>query len=124
MRGFQKHYALSALALFILLAQIALYVNDQFIRPLLGDVLVVIWVFCCLKTFIRGHSQKVALFSLLFAYAVEFAQYLQVLAWLNLEHIQVLRVVLGSTFDWFDMLAYTIGWGVIVLGVTAFRRSH
>jgi hypothetical protein len=51
---------------------------------------------------------------LLTGYAVEFGQYLaRVYGW-QLEQ-PVLRVVLGSVPDWWDVLAYTVGFVVVLM---------
>ncbi len=45
----------------------------------------------------------------LIAFAVELGQLLQVAAWLGIEPSSPLAVILGTTFDWKDLLAYCIG---------------
>ena len=95
--------------LFAVEVLIALFVDDQFIRPLVGDVLVVALVFYFVKAFVRGSDLYIALGALLFAYAVEVAQYFDLVTILGLESYPIARVVLGTTFDWRDLVAYTIG---------------
>ena len=97
------------------LVYIALFVHDQFVRPFLGDVLVVIWLYLCLKSFIKMQSDKLAHAVLFFAYAIEIAQYYDLVTVLGLQHIRAARIIIGSTFDWLDLLAYTIGWFFILL---------
>ena len=48
---FDKYYFFAALLLFLVELVIALYVKDNFVRPYLGDLLVVILIYCCLKSF-------------------------------------------------------------------------
>lgn len=45
--GFYKKNALLALLLFVVELTIAVFINDAFIRPFLGDVLVVMLLFSC-----------------------------------------------------------------------------
>lgn len=112
---FHKTYFLLAIALFIIEVLIALYVKDTIIRPYVGDFLVVMLVYCFLRAFLRFSMWPMAIFTLLFAYTVEFAQYLNMLKWLGLESNRFARIVLGSSFEWIDMLAYTLGVVCIVI---------
>ena len=112
---FHKTYFLLAIVLFIVEVLIALYVKDAIIRPYVGDFLVVMLVYCFLRAFLRFPMWPMAIFTLLFAYAVEFAQYLNMLKWLGLESNRFARIVLGSSFEWVDMLAYTLGVICIVI---------
>ena len=112
---FHKTYFLLATGLLITEVLIALYVKDAIIRPYVGDFLVVMLVYCFLRAFLNLPMWPVALFTLLFAYAVEFAQYLNLLKWIGLENNRFARIVLGSSFEWIDMLAYTLGVVCIVI---------
>ena len=51
--GFYKKYALLAVLLFVVELTIAVFINDAFIRPFLGDVLVVMLLFCLCKSFVK-----------------------------------------------------------------------
>lgn len=112
---FNKKYFLVSFALLLILIYIALFVNDQFVRPFLGDVLVVGWMYLFLASFIKVSRYKVAHAVLAFAYVIEIAQRYELVTVLGLEHIKAARIIIGSTFDWLDLLAYTIGWVVIIL---------
>ncbi|AXX92169.1 hypothetical protein CPU12_01060 [Malaciobacter molluscorum LMG 25693] len=106
--------------LFIILVCIALFVHDSFIRPFLGDSLVVIWLYFTFKTFLKVSSFWLSIFVLFIAYIIEFLQYIQILSFLGLEHIRILTIVFGSTFDINDILAYTLGWFVILFQIKYF----
>ncbi len=111
-----------SMLLLALLVYIAMYVNDQFVRPFLGDVLVVIWLFFVLRAFLRMPDMKLALVVLGIAYLVEISQYFQVIRWLGLSHVKVLSVIFGATFDMADLLAYTLGWLVLVGWILMARK--
>jgi len=112
---FNKNYFFLNVILFLVLAYIALYVKDQFVRPILGDVLVVGWLYLFLASFIKLPWYKLAHFVLFVAYAIEVAQYFNLITILGLQHIEVVRIIFGSTFDWLDLVAYTIGWICVLL---------
>ena len=97
------------------LVLIAMFVNDEFIRPFVGDLLVVFWIYFFLKSFIKTSNYELAHYVLLFAFAVEIGQFYQLINILGLQNNQIARIALGSTFDWFDLLAYSIGWAVIIM---------
>ena len=46
---------------------------------------------------------------LVFAYAIEASQYVQLISLLGLDQYKWARVVMGTSFSWWDMLMYTLG---------------
>jgi len=120
---FNRTYLLLAILLFISEVLIALYVRDKIIRPYVGDFLVVMLVYCFVKSFLNISVMKAAIFTLLFAYLVEWAQHLQVLHMLGLQDNRLARIVLGSAFEWIDMLAYTLGVIFILLIERFFNKN-
>lgn len=109
------NYLIVFVLIFIIEVFIALYLHDSFIRPYFGDFLVVILIYCFVISFINFSKYKVALFVLLFAYCIEFAQCFNVLLLLGLENMSLAKVVLGNSFAIEDLVLYTLGFGVIVL---------
>jgi len=97
------------IALFGVEVLIALYVRDPIIRPLFGDVLVVILMFFFLRSLLTAKTQWLALGTLAFAFAVEFAQYFRVIHHLGWQDNAIARTIMGSVFDGKDLVAYTIG---------------
>lgn len=106
-------FNLKAFALFLLIflveVLIALFIDDKIIRPYGGDLLVVIMIYYFIKSFIQTKPLYICLGTLLFAYAVEIAQYFELVKVLGVQDNRFLVIVLGSSFSWGDMLAYTIG---------------
>lgn len=92
------------------------------LRGFVGDVVAVGWVYLVYRSFIRASVLPLALAALLTGYAVELGQYLARHFGWRLEQ-PVLRVVLGSVPDWWDMLAYTLGFFLVLL-LTARRRPR
>jgi hypothetical protein len=107
-------YGLLALLLFGIEILIALYLHDRIIRPYIGDLLVVILIYCFVKALVNAPVFATALGVLLFAYAVETLQYFHVVDLLGLGHSKLARVIIGSSFEWMDMLAYTVGIGLVL----------
>src|SRR5580765_7095366 len=99
MFSFQKGYALLAFSLLLMEVFIALFVHDRFIRPYGGDFLVVILIYCFLKSFWNAPVGKVALSVLVFSFVVELSQYLKLINHLGLQHSRLAVVVLGKSFQ-------------------------
>ena len=97
------------LLLFLVEVGIALWVDDAIIRPFFGDFLAVIVLFFLLKTFLVISDLNLAFASLSFAYFLEFLQYCNFLKLFDLEKYKIIAIVLGSSFDWRDIFAYTLG---------------
>lgn len=108
-------YFTAALVLFLIEVIIARYVNDSFIRPYVGDVLVVILIYCAVMAVTNSTPITGMIATLLFAFSVEIAQYFNVIAMLGLEHIKLARIVIGASFSWLDMICYVVGIGMVWL---------
>ena len=120
---FNSTYFRLASLIFTLETLIALYVHDKFVRPYLGDVLVVILIYCFIKTFLEVKVLPTALFVLLFAFTVEFLQYMNIVEKLGLQNSKIARTIIGTSFSWDDILTYIIGI-VIVISVEYFLRKE
>ncbi|WP_019990722.1 DUF2809 domain-containing protein [Rudanella lutea] len=107
--SFTRRYFLIAVALFVVEVIIALFVRDRFIRPYGGDFLVVIMLHYGVKAFVRTPPRTIALGVLLFAYTLEILQHFRLVDQLGLSHSEIAKTVIGYGFEWWDMLAYTLG---------------
>lgn len=119
---FKKNYLFLAVFFFGIEVLIALYAHDRVIRPVGGDFLVVIFLYCLLKAFWNAPVWKVALSVLLFAYFIEIMQYFELVKLLHLEDSKIARIVIGTTFEWLDLFGYTLGI-LVVLGVEEKKRQ-
>jgi len=104
-----KFYLLATVLLFLVEVFIALFVRDRFIRPYFGDFLVVILIYCFVKTFWNVAPWKAGLAVWLFSFAIEIGQYFQLVKLLGLQHSELARTVIGTGFAWEDLVAYTLG---------------
>lgn len=108
-------YALAAIILFLVEVIIARYVNDAFVRPYAGDILVVVLIYCAVMAVTNIAPKTGMIGTLLFAFCVESAQYFNVISLLGLEHIKLARIVIGTSFSWLDMICYVVGIGIVWL---------
>jgi len=102
---------------------IALYVHDSIIRPYIGDVLAVILIYCFIKSFLKTKVLPTAIFVLFVAFGIEMLQYCNIVEILGLEDFKIARVVLGTSFEWVDMLTYVIGI-IIVLAAEKLKTQN
>lgn len=104
-----KTYIILTLILLTIEVLIAIYLKTGFIRHTVGDYLCVILLYCFFKSFIVNNHFKIAIMVLLVAYTVEFLQLTNYLALFNLQDNYLCKLVLGSTFQVLDIVAYTLG---------------
>ena len=106
---FNQHYFWLTIVIFLAEILIAMFVNDRIIRPYGGDFLVVIMLYCLIRSFTLWPVNLTAVLVLIFAYGLEVLQYFNYVDMLGLGSFPIARIVLGTTFQWGDMLAYTLG---------------
>ena len=111
----KKVYIIAALILFVIEVLIERYAHDDFIRPYLGDFFVVILIYSIVMSVSNSKVKSVAIATLLFSYAIEIAQYAQVVSLLGLEDNKIARIIIGTSFSWWDVLMYTLGVVVVVV---------
>lgn len=120
--GMSRRFYCGAFAL-LLSAEvcIALFVHDAFVRPYLGDVLVIVLLYCLGRgpLGIRGRWLTPAVTAA--GVLAEALQYLRLADRLGLGPASPLRVILGSTFDWADLLCYLAGG--LILAMWEFGKS-
>lgn len=105
----KKPYLFIAFGLFLAEIAIALFVHDAFLRPFGGDFLVVILVYATIRGFTFFSVCEALVGTLGFAYLIEILQFFNYVSLLGLEHNKIARIVMGTSFSWFDILAYTAG---------------
>jgi hypothetical protein len=88
---------------------IALFAHDQIIRPYGGDFLVVIFLYCLIKSFSPAPVIPVAVAVLLFSYLIETSQYFNLAHHMDLDQSKITLLIMGNHFAWIDILAYTSG---------------
>jgi len=120
---FNLRYSILCLLFFCIEVYIALYVKDAFVRPYVGDMLVVMLLYCGLQTFVKISILNAALFVLIFATIIEILQYFNWVQLLRLESNDMARVVMGTSFEWLDLLAYAVGTVVVIVVEKIFEKK-
>lgn len=108
----KKHRLIYLIIFLLLLAAeiiIALFVHDSFVRPYVGDVLVVAVICAFLRIFIPEKIRLLPIFTAAFAVLVEVLQYFDFVSLLGLADSRFFSVLLGRTFDIKDIICYAVG---------------
>ncbi|HEY4194474.1 MAG TPA: DUF2809 domain-containing protein [Mucilaginibacter sp.] len=106
---FNRSYLLLAILLFFIEIWIGLYMHDDIIRPFGGDFLIVIFLYCLVKSFMNAPVLITACYVLVFAYLVELSQYFHLVNLLGLQNSRIAVLLMGTCFSFTDILAYTLG---------------
>ncbi len=114
MLKFNRKYFYATIVLFLIEVFIGVFVRDRFIRPFVGDVLVVILIYCLIKSFWKIRSNIAIASVFVFACIVEGLQYLNIIDMLGIRQYKLLVIILGSSFDWHDIIAYATGAAIVI----------
>ena len=106
---FTRSYFIITILLFVIEILIALFVKDGIIRPYIGDLLVVILIYCFVKAFFNTPVFATAIAALLFSYIIEILHYFNIITLLGLQNSKAAAIIMGNSFAWIDLLAYTFG---------------
>ena len=106
---FTRSYFVLTILLFIIEILIALFVDDRIIRPYIGDLLVVILIYCFVKSFFNTPVFATAIAALIFSYIIEILQYFNIITLLGLQNSKTAATIMGNSFAWADLIAYTLG---------------
>jgi len=112
---FHKGFFALVIFYFIIEVVIALYIRDQYIRPFMGDVIVIWFVYYFIRTFVNIKPIYIAIFTLLFAFAVEVGQYFKLIEILGWQDVTLAKVIIGNTFSWVDLFCYVVGFLMLFL---------
>lgn len=115
-------YLLATIIVLCIEVMIALFVHDNFIRPYIGDVLVVVVIYTFVRIFIPEKYRLLPMYVFLFAALVEVLQLFRIVEILGLSGNRFFSVLIGSTFDIKDIICYGIGC-ILLGGYEYYRRN-
>lgn len=119
----RRMYVAATIVLLAIEIGIALFIHDVFIRPYVGDMLVVVLIYTFVRIFIPKGVRLLPLWVFVFAAGVEVLQYFRIGEVLGLSDNRILSVVIGSTFDVKDIVCYGVGCGLIFLYECLYERG-
>lgn len=116
MRSRRITYFIVTTVLLVIEVLIALFVHDSFVRPYVGDVLVVAVIYTFIRIFIPNKVKLLPLYIFLFGAFVELMQYINIVKLLGLQDNKFFSVLVGTTFDIKDIICYGVGCFFIAIG--------
>ena len=96
---------------------IGVYVRDAFIRPYVGDVLVVVLIYCLIRVIKPMGVRLMPLYVFAFACGVELLQLIDVVGILGIPKGSVVAIMIGSTFSFPDIICYAVGCTIVAATV-------
>ena len=91
---------------------IGAFVRDNFIRPYVGDVLVVILIYCLIR-FVKPTGVKLLpLYVFVFALFVELLQLVKIVDLLGIPRDSIVAIMVGTSFSFIDIICYAVGCGI------------
>jgi len=121
---FKRTYFVLFIVLLLIEVCIAYFLKTGFIRHTFGDFLVVILLYCFLKSFINFKPITMAIIVLFISFTIEFLQLTPFLECLNLHDNTLAKTVLGSTFHISDLVAYTLGVITIIIVESKLKQTN
>lgn len=122
-----KKLRLAYLTAFVLLLcteiVIGAFVRDDFIRPYVGDVLVVVLIYCLIRIIKPTGVKLLPLYVFLFASAVELLQLINVVDLLGIPKGSVVAIMIGSTFSFPDIICYAVGCTIVAVTEFLVKRK-
>lgn len=118
----RMYYMILTIILLVVEVFIALFVHDRFVRPYVGDMLVVVVIYAFLRIWIPDSVRLLPLYVFFFATGVELLQYFNLVELLGVENNVFLRTLIGTSFDGKDILCYAAG--CVFVWVAEWKVSH
>lgn len=106
--------------LILFIFEILIAQTTGFIRHTFGDFLVVILLYYFVKSFFKIRPKKLALGILIFSFGVELSQAINLIYLIGLEHSKIAQLVIGTTFSFGDLIAYTLG----IITILLIEKKH
>lgn len=103
----KRYYFLAFVLLFFL--EVLISFTDGFIRYTLGDFFVVMLLYCLFRSFLPFQIKTTAILTLSIAFAIELLQLTKLSQLPICKEYPWLKLIIGTTFQWGDLLAYTLG---------------
>jgi len=87
---------------------IGVFVHDRFVRPYVGDFLIVVFLYFLVRIFCLRKPILLSIWILIFSILVEFTQLIPLVDLLGIQN-KLIRILMGTSFSWKDVIAYLLG---------------
>ncbi len=103
------YFTLSILCFLSCIIIVKLFDDNLFIRGFTGDIIVILLIYFLVKAIYDVKPSHLAILVLGLGFITEFLQYAKLIRLLGLEQNTIAKLIIGSVFDPFDLIAYTLG---------------
>ena len=103
-----KRYFTIFILLLVTEVAIAIFHFHKFVRGFLGDVLVVPLLYALIRSCTKLSGKQTLILVLGFAFSIEILQLFSIADLFGINN-KVARILIGNTFDGWDLLAYWFG---------------
>lgn len=110
-----KKYSILFLVTFLIEVFIALFVRDNFIRPYIGDLLVILCMYFFIRSFTKKKIKNLPIYIFIFSVLVECLQGINILGILGFSDNKFMRILVGTTFDFKDIACYFVGFIILLI---------
>ena len=114
-RGGRCPYVLAAGVIFFMEVAIARGLGGPWVRGSVGDIMVIVLMYVCLRAVLPFSPRVVALLAVSTGFLFEGLQAVHVADRLGLRPGSLLYIVIGNTFSVMDLAMYVLG-GLVALG--------
>lgn len=101
------YYLIVALIIFFI--ELLVIKTEGFIRYTVGDFLVVIMIYCLLRSIKKISARAAAISVFILSFVIEFVQLTQISKSELFKEYEFLQLVLGTSFSIEDLIAYSLG---------------
>ena len=102
-------YLIAFLLLLCVEILIGAFVHDAFVRPYVGDVLVVILIYCLIRIVKPTGIKLLSLYVFIFALIVELLQLVKIVDLLGIQRDSIVAIMVGTSFSFIDIICYAVG---------------
>ena len=116
-------YIILLILLIVVEVVIALTQHNNWLRSYGGDVIVVWAVYCLVQSIIGGKKPVITHIGvLIFAFLVEFLQYIHIVDIIGLGDIEFFRILIGTSFAVEDLYSYALGTAIGIAGSLIYNK--
>ncbi|MBR1529299.1 MAG: DUF2809 domain-containing protein [Oscillospiraceae bacterium] len=117
------YYLIWSAVLFIIEFLIAVFVpSPSWLRDYGGDMLIIPLIYCLVRIFIKILPRLMPFLMCCVGFVFEIAQYFHICDLLGFEKGSVMRIIIGTSFSWMDILCYILGMLMIYTGIFIRKR--
>lgn len=102
----------------------SVFKNFHWLRAYGGDILVIPLIYCLVRIFLKVLPRLMPFLMCCVGFLAETAQYFHICDLLGFEKGSVMRIILGTSFNWADIFCYIAGMILIYAGILIRKKIN